>query len=598
MRLTGGEIVAEALIAHGVPYVIGIPGHGNLPLVDAFMTRRDRLTTLTVKQEMAAVHMADGYYRVTGQPLAAFTSIGPGAVNTAIGLATCYVESTAVLALTGDTHVHMFGRGVLQEIERTHSSNFPRLLEPVVKRYWQATSVRQLPQMLHRAFAQMLTGRPGPVLLSLPMDVQAADADVSVRGPDVSVARSRPSPPGADLDRAAELLLAAQRPVIVAGGGVIGANACDALRRVAEATGAAVIHTMMAIGAFPADHPLYAWCGGSKGTHCGNALARSADVILAVGCRFADETASSYRPGVTYSIPPTKLIHIDIDPNEIGKNYPVEVGLVGDARAALEGLAARLEARPKDWRCGAYAAEIAALRQAWDDHLAGWRDASREPVMISNVLAEARAALPRDAVVTVSSGNIQAQVIQEWPCYEPRTCLSSGGFSTMGWALPAALGVRLALPEREIVAFVGDGDFLMTIQELATAVEHNLPVAVLLVNNQGWKSIKDLQMAAYGAERAFVTDFVAGGGPYSPDFAAIARAFGCHAERVSRPGEVGPALRRAVECGRPAVVEVLVNTEYPYTGSPAVGWWDVPVPTYLTERRAVYEREAGEERLT
>ncbi|MGQ9730830.1 MAG: thiamine pyrophosphate-binding protein, partial [Candidatus Zipacnadales bacterium] len=366
VKLTGGEIVAESLIAAGVPYIVGIPGHGCLGLVDAFIARRDQITLLNVRQENAAVHLADGYYRTCGRPLAVFTSIGPGACNTVIGAATAYVDSTAVLILTGGTHLHMFGKGVLQEIERRRSSEFLKVLEPVTKRSWEAMEVAQLPFIMQRAFAAMLTGRPGPVHIELPMCVQCEAADVTI--PDLSkrVVVQRPVPAAEEVERAAELLVSAQRPVILAGGGALYADAAPELRALAEHLGAAVLTTLAGKGVFPETHPLSGWLTGSKGTTIGLQLSRNADVILAVGCRFADETTCSYRHGAAFCIPPTKLIHLDISPEEIGKNYPVEVGLVGDAKA---GLAALLEAVvdrcPQPAGNTEYMAEIASLREGW-----------------------------------------------------------------------------------------------------------------------------------------------------------------------------------------------------------------------------------------
>jgi len=601
MRLTGGEIVAEYLIRENVPYVVGIPGHGNLALVDAFRRRQDKLSVIQVRQENCAVHLADGYYRASGQPLAAFTSIGPGAMNTAIGLATAYVESTAVLALTGDTHVHMWGRGVLQEIERDHSSNFPRAMEPLVKRYWHVTQASQLPHVMQRAFNQMLSGRPGPALIDLPMDVQADSADVDIPSPLDHRAAGVTSGDPEQIEKAVELLASADRPVIIVGGGVISADASEELIRVAELAGAAVINTVMGIGAFPGSHPLYAWCGGSKGTNCGNALARSADVLLAVGCRFADETTSSYRRGSTYSIPPTRLIHVDIDATEIGKNYPVEVGVVGDCRPVLMAVADGLEAAGLDrssYRDTDYFAEIQRRRAEWHTFLQDCRDDTRSPVMIGTLLQEARAFLDRDAIVVSSSGNTQAQMLQEFPFDVPRTCISSGGFSTMGFTVPAAMGAKLARPNRQVVGLLGDGDFLMAVQELATAVQYGIPVVYIVANNCGWMSIKDLQTAAYGEEAAFATDFTRNGEACSPDLAAVARAFGCHAERTDRADGIRPALERAFASGGPAVLEVMVCREFPHTGSPATGWWDVPVPEYLPERHAKYHLERQDEHLT
>ncbi len=600
MQLTGGQIIAEHLIAEGVPYIVGIPGHGCIALADAFLDKGDRITMLQPRCENGAVYLADGYFRASGQPLAVFTSIGPGAINTAIGVATAYVDSTAVLVLTGDTHTHMMGKGVLQEIERRHDSAFSQILAPITKRYWRATQPDQLPNILWRAFNEMLTGRKGPALISLPMNVQAAAADVD---PPVAAGRrgvDRTVGDAASIERAAAMLMQANRPAILAGGGTNGSEAWDELRRVAEFVGAAVITTFQGKGCFPEDHELAGWLTGAKGTRCGIHLATRADVMLAVGCRFADETTSSYRPGSALSIPPTKLIHVDIDSGEIGKNYPIEVGLVGDAKATLAALLECLEAnhKPADYRSSDYTAEIGRVRQSWFDEVAAWGDDAKDPMMITCLLREVRAVLDRDAIVTSSSGNTQAQILQEFPFYEPRTNITTGGFSTMGWSFCASLGAKLACPDKQVVALLGDGDFMMTMAELATAVQQDIPVVAVVANNVGWHSIKDLQLAAFGDDRAINVEFLdESGAGYTPNFAEVARAFGAHGERITRSSEVRGALERAMASGKPAIVEAMCQREAPYTGSPAVGWWDVPVPAYLTDRRAQYERERREERI-
>ncbi len=608
MRRTGGQIVLDTLANEGVPYLVGIPGHGTLGLSDALIGQ-DQVELVQVRHEQAAVHLADGYYRVAGVPLAVFTSIGPGAMNTVIGVASCYVDSIPVLVLTGNSHTHMAGRGVLQEIERRHDANSLAVFEPITKRIWRPTSVDRLPRILQRAFAEMLSGRRGPVVVDLPMDVQCNDAEVGLGLPHPNAYRpSGPVLPNPELiERAGKLLAAAERPVIIAGGGVIAAGASVQLWELADLLVAPVVTTMMGKGAFPEDHMLSGLHGGSKGTTCGNTLTREADVLLAVGTRFADETTSSYRQGVTYAIPPTRLIHIDLDPTEIGKNYPVDVGIVADAQAGLSALAAwfREHGSKRDLYRSATLAHIRALRtdwlrsvkeRAWSDH---------RPITISRLIAEMRAFLDRDAIVVTSSGNTQAQWFQEAQVYEPRTNLTTGGFSTMGWTVPAAIGARLALnrlegagltrPDRHVVGLVGDGDFLMTIQELATAVQLGLPVVYVVANNSGWIAIRDLQAAAYGLERAVGAEFLRKGELVSPDISSLARAFGCHAQWLSDPAEVRPALEAACSAGGPAVIEVMVERNYPLSGSPAVGWWDVPVPTYLRDRRAKYERERREE---
>ncbi len=595
--LSGGQIVTRALLKNKVPWVAGIPGHGCLGLVDAFYEHKNELPVYLVRHEQSAAHMADGYYRVAGQPAAVFTSIGPGALNLAVGLGTAYVDSTAQLALIGETHTYMFGRGVLQELERRRAADSLRALEPLVKYSHLATRVEQLPHALSRAFSAMVSGRPGPAVIALPMDVQAEGMELP-RG----LSAVEPPPPARPdctaVAKAAVLLAEAKRPVILAGGGVLRSRASAALLALAERLGAAVITTMAGKSAFPEDHPLYAWHAGSKGTACGNALASRADVLLAVGCRFADETASSYRHGVSFSFPPAILIHADIDPNEIGKNYPVEVGLTGDARCILEALLAELGPSGDDYRIKPYTHEISALREAWLATLEPFRSPEKNPVTVSRALHEIRRTLPSHGYLVTSSGHSQAQVLQEFPFYEPGTLVTTGGFSTMGFALPAAMGVKLARPEAPVVALVGDGDFLMTGQELATAVQYGLEIVVVVLNNQGFLSIRDLQKDVYGEGRAYATEFTGTKGKLvSPDFTALAQAFGVGAERVSRPGDVAPALQRALTEGGPRLLEVVVNREHPYSGGSAAGWWDVPVPVYLEGRRKTYEAARREEQL-
>jgi acetolactate synthase-1/2/3 large subunit len=599
MRLTGGEYILEYLICRGVPYMAGIPGHGCLALMDALKGREGRIKALQVRHEQSAVHLADGYFRVKGEPLAVFTSIGPGAINTAVGLASAYVDSIPVLVMSGETHTHMLGRGVLQEVERRHWANLPRVLEPVVKRYWQVTRVEQLPHVLTNAFSQMLSGRPGPVFISLPMDVQADDFEAVLPeawgGP---VRQSVKGDPG-EIHRAVLLLAGAKRPVILAGGGVNLSGAFGELRQVAETLGAAVVTTFQGKGCFPEDHPLYGWHTGSKGTSCGNALTRSADVILAVGCRFADETTSSYRQGASFSIPPTRLIHVDIDPQEIGKNYQTAVGIVADAKSALADLAGELRefVPDRDFKATAYFRDIQSLKEKWFKELAPLRDSDRVPMTVSRFYRELRAALPRDGILLTSSGHAQA-AITEFPVYEPRCNITTGGFSTMGFSVPAALGVKLAAPGRQAVAVVGDGDFMMTMQELATAVQYDIPIVLAVLNNKGWYSIRDLQMTAYGHDRLMMSEFRnAKGDSYTPRFAEIAREFGAHSERIEKPDDVEPALRRAFQSGKPALVEVMVCQHYPESGGLVTGWWDVPVPAYLKERREKYLRERKDEYL-
>jgi acetolactate synthase I/II/III large subunit len=399
--------------------------------------------------------------------------------------------------------------------------------------------------------------------------------------------------------RAAQMLYKAERPVIVVGGGAITANAEQALRRVAEYVGAAVTTTWNGKGAFPEDHPLYAWHPGDIGATCANELTRDADVVLAVGTRFVDWLASSYRRGVTYNIPPTKLIQIDIDPGEIGKNYPVEIGLEADANAALNDLARALEDVGKaiNWRDAPYTRRIGKLVQAWWDSFRERRESNDSPISISRALAEMRPLLDRDAIVVTGAGLPQSQVYQEFPVYEPRTHIQSGGFSTMGFTVPGTIGAALAARGRQVVGIAGDGDFLSTMQELGIAVQQELPMVYVIFNNMGWQSIKNLQQNAYGPDRVVITEFLKRGEPYSPNFAEVARAFGAHSVRIDRPDQIKDAIKGALRSGQPAVVEMMTSRTAPNSGLSKVGWWDVPVPAYLKDKREVYERERKEEEL-
>ena len=338
MKLTGGQVVATALKTYGIPYVAAIPGHGAWAMLDAFLQKGSELPVIQVMHEQSAVHLADGYYRASGKPMAAMTSIGPGATNTVIGLATCYTDSIPTILVTGGPITHMRGHGVMQELERFQSNDFGRITEAVTKRHWTVSRVDELPFVMHRAFNTMLSGRPGPVHVEVPMDIQSEAADVTIHPLEQRMGIGRARPDQQAVEKAVALLLGAKRPVILAGGGAILSEASAELVKLAEKIGAPVITTWNGKGAIPEDHQLNAWAIGQTGTTCGNHLGANADVVLAVGCRFTDWSVSSWRKGTSLSIPGAKLIHIDIDPHEIGKNYPTEVGIVADIRATLTDL--------------------------------------------------------------------------------------------------------------------------------------------------------------------------------------------------------------------------------------------------------------------
>ncbi len=595
-RLSGAQIVVEYLVREGVPVVAGIPGHGSWALTDALLDRQSEIRTVQVMHEQSAVHLADGFYRATGRPILAFTSIGPGATNTVVGMATAYVDSTAVALLTGSPHTYMRGAGLLQELERRHVADNPRIFEPVVKEWWQPSRVDELPFVLHRAWNQMVSGRPGPILLDVPMDVLADSAEVALADPERREARGRVRPAADDVERAAALLRGAKRPVIVAGGGAISAEASAEITALAERLGAPVVTTWNGKGAIDETHELAGLTIGDTASTSGNALASSADVILSVGNRFTDWSASSYRAGVTFAIPPSRLIQLDIDPREIGKNYPVEVPLVGDARA---GLADLLEALgpgggPGVYRDSPYAHEIGAHKAAWFAAVEAKSGSSAVPMTMARAVREIQRATRDDAIVVTGAGLPQGMVKQRWVTRGPRTHLTSGGFSTMGFELPAAIGAQLARPDRQVLSISGDGSFLQTMQELATAVLAATPVCQVILDNSGWISIKGGQETFFG--RSAWTDFVTPDGSlYSPAFDDIGRAFGLHAERVTDPADVAPAVARGLASGGPSLVHVKVERDLGSAGPDKTGWWDAPSPEYHAEQRARWVAGRAEE---
>jgi acetolactate synthase-1/2/3 large subunit len=594
--LTGAQILVEFLVRRGVPFAAGIPGHGCWAITDALLDRQDAVRTVQVMHEQSAVHLADGYFRATGSPMLAFTSIGPGAMNTLVGMGTAYVDSTAVALVTGSPHTYMRGHGLLQEFERRHHADNARVFEPVVKEWWQPSRVGDLPFMLHRAWNAMVSGRPGPILLDIPMDVQAEAADVRLPEPDAREARGRVRPAADDVDRAAALLRSARRPVIVAGGGAILAEAWAEVTALAERLGAPVVTTWNGKGAIDETHELAGLTIGDTASTCGNALASTADVLVSVGNRFTDWSASSYRRGVTFAIPPSKLIQLDIDPREIGKNYPVDVALVGDAQAGLTDLLAALGSggAGAEYRPTAYFAEVQALKAAWFEQVELKSGSDAVPMTMARAVREVQAASADDAIVVTGAGLPQGMVKQRWVTRRPRTHLTSGGFSTMGFTLPAAIGAQLAHPGRQVLAVCGDGDFLQTMQELQAAILAATPVCVVVLDNSGWISIKGGQQTFFG--RTAWTDFTTpDGSPYSPDFAAIGRAFGIHSEQPTSPDDVAPAVRRGLASGGPSLIHVKVDRDLAVAGPDKTGWWDAPSPTYRPEEHARWLAGVAEE---
>jgi len=578
VEYTGAELIARFLMEKKIKYVFGIVGHGNAAIVNAIKDVEPDAVFVPVKHEQWGGHMADGYFRANRRdPAVVTTSVGPGATNLATALATAFVDSSTFIAITGQIQTYLFGMGIFQEIERHHWVDYVNFMRHVTKRAWLISNIRQLPRVLVNAYKEAVSGRLGPVLIDLPMDVQVAKIDSDILKVEKYVPMGRVYPDHEMIRKAAELLLNAERPLILVGGGATMSGATEELIKVAEFLDAPVVTTFRgeAKGAFPEDHELYAFSIGNIGSLVGNELAKNADVILAVGVTFSDETTSSYRPGVTLNIPLTKLIQIDIDPHEVGKNYPVEVGIVADAKAALEELYKVLVQLGKRRENTVWHQRMRELKDEFIRQIEDLR--TKAPMGIPNIVKLTREILPKDAIITLSAGLPQEIFSQQWIAYYPLTFISSGGFSTMGFALPAAIGAKLARPDKVVVAVEGDGSFLMNNVELSTSVQMDIPIIVIVLNNFGWISIRDLQIRRF-AERIYGTAFLKDKKRYIIDFEKIVRAYGAEYLRAEDPTSYQDALRKALKNNVTTVIEVLVETKFPYSGTIAYGYWDIPSP--------------------
>jgi acetolactate synthase I/II/III large subunit len=589
----GAELIADYLVQARVPYVVTLCGHGNLGMLDALAARQDEITTISVHHEAAAGFIADAYYRVRRSPLATLTSCGPGSAQLLVALGTALMDSSALLAITGDVPATQFGRMPFQELGRHYQADFPGAARPYVKRSFQATRTDQLPVMLPQAFGAMLSGRPGPVNLDVPLNVFAEPAPSGV-SPALAGPLPRSAAAPADVAAALDLLLRAERPVIVVGQGAgDGALPSDnpgspddlAAELAAFAADAGIPMLSSPAGKDLGTGELYLGAAGRNGTLQANRAARHADVILALGTRFDDRSTSSWLPGYTYAIPPTRLIHVHGDPEEIGRNYPVTLGISAHVATVVGQLRRGLLARRPAGAPGASGAPgrarwrslVREWGEEWEQHVAPARAADTVPLHPARVLAELRAALPADGILLSDVGAHHNWIVQEWRPGGPGTLLQSWGFAAMGFGVAGVLGARLAAPSRAVAAVVGDGGFLMLPSAVATAVQYGLPAIWLVWNNGGFISIRDQQRGYFGRELATSFRYAVSGAPYRCDFAAMARAMGADGMRAETAADLGAALKTALDSGHPTVIDVPVDAEVP---QPAVATWDLPPLSY------------------
>jgi acetolactate synthase-1/2/3 large subunit len=578
--MKGADLITEYLIRNKIPYVFGICGHGNVGLLDSLFAAGDRIKLVSPRHEQVAAHMADAYFRVRHEPAATLTSCGPGSCNIVMPLAVALSDSSALLAITANVPTSQFNRSPFQEINKHFQADFPNIIRPVVKRSFQPTRVDMLPLALRQAMTTMLSGRPGPVNLDVPFNVfqEEGDVDVPPASPTHNARRSGASPD--EIADCLALIFSASRPVFFIGHGVALSEAGSELTELAHRLQIPVISSPNGMGCLDMTDPLSLGFIGRNGAYPANQAGRHADLVIAIGARFDDRSASSWLPGYSWNFPHSKLIHVDVDPDELGRNYPPDIGILADARTFLRQILAAVEGSPAPAaaRIAAWHADIRSWRAQWEEFVRPNFAIHASPIRPERIVADCQAVLADDAILACDVGVSHNWYMQFWQPRRPQTMLNSWGFSGMGFGAAGVLGAKLAAPERACVAVTGDGCFTMVPHVLCTAVEYDIPVVWVVWNNFGWMSIRDIQLGMFGG-RTLGTTFHHGPNktPYNPDFAAWARASGVDALTVAKSEDFKGALEHAVKAGKPFLLDVHVDAE---VRPPATGAWQLPPTPY------------------
>lgn len=536
MKLSGAQILIKSLIEEGVDTIFGYPGGAVLPIYDALYD--SDLRHILTRHEQGAIHAADGYARATGRPGVCIATSGPGATNLVTGLANAYMDSVPLVAFTGQVVRSMLGRDAFQEADITG------ITQPITKHNYLVKDAADMAEIVHKAFHIATTGRPGPVLVDIPKDVSAEEVDYTKPGP-ISLRGYKPTVKGniAAVNRAAKAIMQSERPVIYAGGGVINANASEELKKLAELIVAPVTTTLMGLGAFPEDHPLSLGMLGMHGTKAANYAVCDCDLLIAIGARFDDRVTGK----VESFAPEAKIIHIDVDPAEIGKNVRVDFPIVGDVKVVLNQLLERLEKK---------------LPGAWQDKVKQWK--KEYPLRYD--LKDGKAIKPQHlakkihevtegkAIIATEVGQNQMWAAQFYTYTRPRSFISSGGLGTMGYGFPAAIGAQVGCPKDIVFDIAGDGSIQMNIQELATAVYYELPVNVAILNNGYLGMVRQWQELFYN-RRYSHTPITA------PDFVKLAEAYDAEGYRAEKPEDIEPVLKQAIESSKPVIIDFIVEPE-------------------------------------
>ncbi len=545
MKLTGSQILLESLRLEGVETVFGYPGGAVINIYDDLFD--SPIKHILTRHEQAAVHAADGYARTTGEVGVVIATSGPGATNTVTGIATAYMDSIPMVIITGQVPTALIGNDAFQEADMCG------ITRPCTKHNFLVQDIRDLPRMIKEAFYIARTGRPGPVLIDLPKDIQVASMNFSY--PETVKLRGyKPTVTGNErqIGKAAQMMLKAKRPVLYVGGGACLADVSPELLQLAEMLETPVTTTLMAMAAFPGDHPLALGMLGMHGTYFANMSVTECDLLVAIGARFDDRVTGRIEAFAKKA----KIIQFDIDPTSIRKNVRVDLPVVGDLKKVLGSLLEQLQEHPQE-----VAAQIEQTA-GWRQEVAGWKEKhpmaykeSGSVIKPQYVIEKISELTAEDAIITTEVGQHQMWAAQFFRFRQPRTFLTSGGLGTMGYGLPAALGAQVAFPQRQVVDISGDGSFQMNSQELATLVQYRLPVKIAILNNNFLGMVRQWQQLFF--DRRYSQTCM----ELPIDFVKLAEAYGATGLRTDKVDDVEGVIKKALEIDGPVLMEFKVSRE-------------------------------------
>ena len=562
------QTVAEHLVKflenRKIKHVFGLCGHTNIAVLSALQS--SEIEFVTVRHEQIASHAADAYARINKKASVVLSHLSPGLTNCATGVANAALDCIPMVVIAGDIPSHYYGKHPHQEVNLHADAPQWEIFRPFVKRAWRVDRSELFAEILEKAFHLAESGQPGPVLVNVPMDIFSERVS-SNSFEKVKLNTKNIIKPSLDTSTAKTIihkLAQAKNPIAYVGGGILLSNASAELKNFVEQMGLPVAHSLMGKGALRDDHPQVLGMTGFWGTKLVNETCLNADYIIAIGTRFKEADCSSWYDGYTFNIPNTKLIHIDIEASEIGRNYPTEIGVVADAKKSLEVLnKLSLEMYPKGFKRKKIEEKIKAFRKSFKEDNMEMCKSNKFPMMPERILADTRKALPIDAIITTDVGWNKNGVGQQFEIFSPGSILTPGGFATMGFGPSAAIGAKLAAPDKVVISLVGDGGFGQNPSILSTAVELNLGIIWLVMNNNAFGTIAGLQKAHYGINYGTTFKNSENGTNYSD----IALAYGAIGKKITKANQLLPTLVEAIKSKKPTVIDVpMINNPTPTTG--------------------------------